>query len=97
MVIKNIAIPIYGGRLHIIISGDLEKDLGELSKKFNRTIFGEKFSYVGFCTCIENHYVVVLNIKNVPKRDYEAEVVNTIAHETVHLYNFISKSPCNVS
>jgi hypothetical protein len=91
MVVKNLVIPIYGGRIHIIVSQDFEKDLPDLSKKYDRGLFGERFDYVGFTTYRQNHYLFVLNIKNIPKKDYEAELVNTITHECFHLVSFISK------
>lgn len=47
MVVNNIIIPIYGGRVHIIISHDFEKDLETLSKKYDRSLFGEHYKYVG--------------------------------------------------
>lgn len=91
MVVDNINIPIYGGRLHIIISQDFEKEFEQLSKKYDKSLFGDRYNYVGFVTYRENHYLFVLNIKNVPKKDFEAELVNTITHECIHLCSFISK------
>jgi len=91
MVVKNLTIPIYGGRLHIIIVQDLEKDLELLSKKYDRSLFSDRFDYVAYTTFRQNHYLFILNVKNIPKKDFEAELVNTITHEAVHLCSFISK------
>lgn len=91
MQIKNIMIPIYGGRLHIIICQDIEKDIEQLSKKYNRELFSDRFDYIAYTTGKENHYLFILNVKNIPKKDFEAELINTITHEVVHLCSFISK------
>ena len=91
MIVDNLIIPIYGGRLHIIISQDFEKDIGLLSKKYDRSLFSNTHNYVGFTTYRQNHYLFVLNVKNIPKKNFEAEIVNTITHECFHLCSFISK------
>lgn len=84
-------ISIYGGRLHIIISQDFEKDLEKLSKKYDRELFSDRYDYVACTTSRQNHYLFILNIKNVPKKNFEAELINTITHECIHLCSFISK------
>ena len=91
MVVKNLMIPIYGGRLHIIVSEDLEKDLIELSKKFDSSLFGNSLNYCALTIGRDNHYLVILNIKNTPKKDFESEIVNSITHEVIHLLSIISK------
>jgi len=91
MIVENLIIPIYGGRLHIIISQDFEKSLEELSKKYDKTLFSDRFDYVAYTTSRHNHYIFILNVKNIPKKNFEAELVNTITHECIHLCSFISK------
>lgn len=92
MVVTNTKIPIFGGRLHIIISHDFfEEDLEQITKKYDRTLFGDSRECVAFTTNRSNHYIFVLNTKFLPKKDFEAELVNTITHECVHLCSFISK------
>lgn len=92
MVVDNLPIPIYGGRIHIIISHDFfGKDLENLSKKYDRNLFGDSRECVAFTTSRSNHYIFVLSTNFLPKKHFEAELVNTIAHECVHLCSFISK------
>jgi hypothetical protein len=91
MIVDSLNIPIYSGRLHIIIPADFEKDLEQLSKKYDRSLFSDRFDYIAFTTSRQNHYLFILNHKNIPKKDFEAELVNTITHECMHLCSFISK------
>lgn len=91
MVIKNINVPIYGSRLHIVMTGNFIEDCIEINKKFDNN-FTKEDETLGFCQQRGSHLLVVINVgkhDKVYKKNSEIEVVSTMCHEAVHLCNYL--------
>ena len=86
MVYKSFIIPIYSGRLHVIFSNDCEKELEQINKKFEVDV--DNFDFAGYSSRIDNHYLLLLNLKYI---NSDTMLIGTIAHEALHISNFILK------
>lgn len=75
MITKTIKIPIYFGKLNIILT----KDFKDVNKKFNKNIENNKVAAVTFAEVDKDNYFIVI-------KDIEWSV---IAHEAVHIVNYI--------
>lgn len=94
MVAKSITIPIYGNRLHIIITEDFIKDIPKINKDFNND-FTEEDDVLGMSQQRLGHTLILINVgkhKRIFKKDWEVELVGTMAHESVHACNTIFNS-----
>lgn len=82
MIIKEISIPIYFGKLVIIFTDELER----LNPLYNTNIKEDDYDAVVFLDKPESNTVIVA----IKKKDW-----SVIAHETVHVVNAIFLS-CNI-
>ena len=85
MIATSLVIPIYVSRLHIAFSGDVIKDKDALNKRFPETI-NEKGDFCALTDNRGNHLLVVFNMKNLKD---ETTLIETIAHESLHLTSFL--------
>jgi hypothetical protein len=90
IVTESLEIPIYGRRLHIIISGDFIKDYPEINKKFNQE-FTQEDNVLGMSQGRTGHSLIIVNVGRhrtiFPKAKVEIEIADTIGHECVHTCN----------
>ena len=90
MVTTNIPIPIYGRRLHVVITEDFVKDLPEINKKYKHTLTPED-ECLGMSERRQGHLLVIINVarhyKIFSHKYVEAHIAETIAHEAVHACN----------
>lgn len=85
MIATSLKIPIYCSRLHIAFSEDVNKDKEALNKRFPEIISDNN----NFCAVTDsrgNHLLVVFDMKNIKN---EVDLVETIAHEALHLTSFL--------
>jgi hypothetical protein len=94
MVTQSLDVPLYGRRLHIIITGDFNKNYPEINKKYNQNL-DKNDNILGFCQERELHHLVVINVEKHRKVfkgiNIECELADTIAHEADHLCNQLFK------
>jgi hypothetical protein len=91
MVTASLNIPIYGNRLHIIITEDFISDIVEINKSFNQE-FTEKDAVLGLSQQRGGHTLIIINVgrhKKIFKKIFEIEIIGTITHEAVHACNTI--------
>jgi len=89
MVTKLSKIPIYGLNLHIVITENFMSDMAEINKKYHNN-FTEEDASLGFSQQREGSTLIVINVgkhKKIFKKNFEIEVIATIAHEAVHACN----------
>lgn len=93
MIIQSITIPYYSQVIHVVFTKDADIDYKEIKKEFPK--FSHKKKKLNFAaTTIDikhGNYLMVYNIKSISQTDHEAEIVNTITHETCHVVNMIFK------
>jgi hypothetical protein len=85
MIATSFVVPIYYSRLHVAFSADVIKDKVALNKRFSEVINDES----NFCATTEsrgNHLLVIFDMKNIKN---EADLIETIAHEGVHLTSLL--------
>ena len=85
MIATSIVVPIYYNRLHIAFSEDVNKDKEALNKRFPEAI-SENNDFCAITDSRGSHLLVVFNMKYIKN---EVILVETIAHEAVHLTNFL--------
>lgn len=80
----------YGRRLHIIISGNFIEDYPLINKKYHQE-FNEKDDVLGMSQRRRQHHMIIINVGRHRKLfkgiELEAEIADTIAHESDHLCN----------
>ena len=82
--IKKVKIPIYGGNLFIMITEDYQKDKDEIHADWRPT----KEDFLGYTAALDNRYFIIIN-KGYKSNDIT--IASTIAHEALHIANFICK------
>ena len=83
----KIKVPLYHQYLYVIISDDVEKEIDKIQKIFN--INTERFDFSGYSESIGGKFnAVVLNKKYLREDNF---AIGTIAHESLHVTNFIMK------
>ena len=87
MIATSFVVPIYCSRLHIAFSADVIKDKDALNKRFPDIIY-DKSDFCAIADSRGNHLLVVFNMKNIKN---EADLIETIAHESVHLTSYLFK------
>ena len=88
---KSLNVPLYGTRLHIVVTEDFKQDREEINKKFHQK-FEESDTFLGFTERRQGHCVVILNKgrhKQIYKTKWQEELIDTLTHETAHTVNFI--------
>jgi hypothetical protein len=91
MITKSLIIPIYGGRFHIVITGNFIADLPKINKDFSNE-FTEDDDVLGLNQQRGGHTLIIINIgrhKKLFKKTAEVEIMGTIAHEAIHACNTI--------
>jgi hypothetical protein len=92
MITKSLDIPLYKMRLHIVVTEDFKKDREVINKKYHQD-FPEDYSFLGISERRSGHCFVMLNIekhkKNYSAKTWKEELLATIAHEAVHICNFV--------
>lgn len=92
MIARKIKISIYSGNLHLIFADDLEKDYKFINKRYPKLKLNKKgLQFYAITSVINNNYIVVFNMNSFPKKSTNVEIVETIAHESIHLFSFLSK------
>lgn len=89
MVTKLSKIPMYGLNLHTVITEDFMSDIAEINKKYHNN-FTEQDNVLGFSQHRMGSTLVVINVgkhKRIFKKNFEVELIATIAHEAVHACN----------
>ena len=93
MIIESVTIPYYSQVLHVIFTKDADFDYKKIKKEFPK--FSHKKKKLNFAATTmdikHGNYLMVFNIKSISAIDHEAEIVNTITHETCHAINMIFK------
>lgn len=88
MKVVRMEIPIYCGALHIVFSEDVQKDKEAINKKFDGSI-DNKSDFCAQTDSRKNHFLVIFNMKNIKIEKDESDLIETIAHEALHLTSFI--------
>jgi hypothetical protein len=95
MVTQDLDVPLYGRRLHIIITGNFSKDYPVINKKYHQTL-DESDNVLGMSQMRGAHHLIVINVGRHRKIfkgiNIECELADTIAHESDHLCNQLFKS-----
>lgn len=89
MIAKFVKVPMYSRNLNIVITEDFMKDVFEINKKyFNQ--FTEEDDVLGQIQQRGGSTLIIINAgrhKKVFKKDWEVELIATIAHEAFHASN----------
>jgi hypothetical protein len=85
MIATSLVVPIYCSRLHVAFSENVIKEKETINKRFPDTIT-EDSDFCAQADSRRNHILVVFNMKNIKN---EIDLIETIAHESVHLTNFL--------
>lgn len=94
MITQSLDVPLYGRRLHIIITGDFTKDYPVINKKYHQNL-DESDNVLGMSQMRNAHHMIVINVGRHRKIfkgiNIECELADTIAHESDHLCNQLFK------
>jgi hypothetical protein len=94
MITKFIKVPIYAVNLNIVITDDFIIDLPKINKKYFNN-FDETDSVLGFNQQRGASTLIIINVgkhKKIFKKDWEIELIATIAHEAFHASNTMMNS-----
>lgn len=94
MIVQSLDIPLYGRRLHIIITANFTDDYPEINKKFHQDLT-EEDNTLGMSQKRGAHHMIIINAGRHRKIfkgiNIECEIADTISHEADHLCNQLFK------
>jgi hypothetical protein len=94
MITKYVKVPIYQNALHIVITNNYMEDLAQINKKYFNE-FTKEHDVLGQNQQRGGSTLIIINAgkhKKIFKKDWEIELIATIAHEAFHATNTMMNS-----